>query len=353
MSLIIKSLKSWFLLHKRSFPWREQSSPYAVWISEIMLQQTRASVVVSYFEKWMQKFPTIFDLANSSIEEVIKTWEGLGYYSRARNIHAGAKQIVLLYNGELPKTEKELQEIKGLGPYTIGAIRSFAFHQKAAAVDGNVIRVLTRYFMLKDDISKQKTVKMLREKTLQLLPNEEPWIVSEALIELGATICNKKASCSKCPIKKGCLSFKQGDVNALPYKSKKIIIEPLYRRILILNYKNHWLIKQVDEGEIMSGLHEFPYIELKNKLEGKEKKVMEKERVVENTFIKKWGIDLLSSKELKAVQHSFTKFRVTLYPVIYKIANQPKISGYKWVKEEKLINLPFSSGHRKIINAII
>ena len=157
-----------------------------------MLQQTQVSVVIPYFDRWMNRFPTLRHLAKATLDEVIKEWEGLGYYSRARNLHEGARYVLEKHEGILPETREELQKIKGLGPYTIGAIRSFAFHHKAAAVDGNVIRVLARYFKIEDDIAKPKTIQMIRDRAEAILPEIEPWIVAEALIELGATLCTKK-----------------------------------------------------------------------------------------------------------------------------------------------------------------
>jgi A/G-specific adenine glycosylase len=178
----VEKLRSWFLSQRRDLPWRENTTPYAVWVSEIMLQQTQVAVVIPYFQRWMDKFPTICSLAAASIEEVIKEWEGLGYYARARNLHAGAQYVVKNHAGELPETEAELRKIKGLGDYTIGAIRSFAFNHKAATVDGNVLRVLARYYGISDDISKMKSVKKFQGLAQSLLPEIEPWIISESLM---------------------------------------------------------------------------------------------------------------------------------------------------------------------------
>src|SRR3990167_4180187 len=146
-----ESLKRWFFINRRILPWRENPSPYEVWVSEVMLQQTRVSVVIPYFNRWMKHFPTISDLAKASIEAIIKVWEGLGYYSRARNLHEGAKYLLQFHAGELPDSPEHLKKVRGLGPYTIGAIRSFAFKQKAAAIDGNVLRVIARYFSIMEE----------------------------------------------------------------------------------------------------------------------------------------------------------------------------------------------------------
>ena len=148
----IKKLLQWFLANKRDLPWRKDRTPYAVWISEVMLQQTQVVHVIPYFERWMEKFPTVEKLAKASLDEVIKIWEGLGYYSRARNLHVAAGQLLKYHNGKVPSCKEELKKIKGLGPYTIGAILSFAFQKKEACIDGNVKRVMARYFAICDDI---------------------------------------------------------------------------------------------------------------------------------------------------------------------------------------------------------
>jgi len=177
----IQALKRWFLEVQRDFPWREDPSPYRVWVSEVMLQQTRAEVVVPYFERWMARFPTVEVLAEAPLDEVIKLWEGLGYYSRARNLHQGAQQIVRDYGGKLPNSADKLKKIKGIGPYTVGAILSFAFHQKVPAVDGNVLRVMSRYQRIEEDIAKQKTVKMIGQRVAEILPEKEPRIVIDLI----------------------------------------------------------------------------------------------------------------------------------------------------------------------------
>ena len=182
-------LLEWFEANKRVFPWREHPTPYRVWISEVMLQQTRAQVVVSYFDRWMKRFPNVEALAAAPIEEVIKIWEGLGYYSRARNLHKGAQEIVRKHGGRIPNTREALLELPGLGPYTAGAILSFGFHQRATAVDGNVLRVLSRFGWIAEDIGKIAARRKIEALAESLLDEKKPWVSAEALIELGATIC--------------------------------------------------------------------------------------------------------------------------------------------------------------------
>lgn len=326
----IDLLRAWFLSQKRDLPWRTLSTPYAVFVSEIMLQQTQSSVVIPYFNRWMERFPTVQSLANAKEEEVLKLWEGLGYYSRARNLLKGAKTIQDRWQGNIPKEEEALKQIPGIGPYTVGAIRAFAFKEKAAAVDGNVLRVLSRFFAIKDDIAKSKTQQLMRELALTLLPDQEPWVIAEAWIELGALICKKVPLCQKCPLKEGCKAYKEDLTNLLPIKSNKVAITPLDRTVFIVLQKQEILLRRVPEGEIMAGLYEFPYVETgENDLE-------------------KFNIQATPLKKLPEVTHSFTRYRVRLTPYLMTCSGQKAPEGYFWAKLDQAASLPFSSGHRKI-----
>lgn len=334
----LNNLKTWFLQNKRDFPWRKAISPYRVWVSEVMLQQTQAEVVKDYFERWMQRFPDIISLANASLSEVIKLWEGLGYYSRARNLHIGAKQILENFNGQIPDSFTELSKIKGLGPYTIGAILSFAFHKPIAAVDGNVIRVLTRVFGIEDDISKSQTVKRLRNLASSFLNEEESWIVNEALIELGATICRPRPFCEKCPILPACSAHKNALTKKIPYKSRKMETTSLKRGVAILFYKNQVLIKKETQG-VMADLHEFPYFSWEDR------DLTEFQAHVENHF----GFRALKILRLKRVQHTFTRFKANLEPTLFFLQMPIVSPGFAWIHLEELKQLAFSSGHRRIL----
>ncbi len=238
------SLVGWFNDNHRSFPWREERTPYKVWISEVMLQQTRASVVVPYFIKWMQQFPDVLSLANASLEEVIKAWEGLGYYKRARNLHKGARQIAENFNGNLPDSREALDTISGLGPYTISAILSFGFHKRAAPVDGNVARVMSRYLAIEENICRSKVRKEIEEKTAALLDEEAPWVTAEALIELGATVCTPNPFCEACPLQADCLGLKKGIARTLPIKNGEKPITLLKRTVAVVEARaKSWFAK--------------------------------------------------------------------------------------------------------------
>lgn len=339
-------LKKWFCAERRDLPWREDVDPYGVWVSEVMLQQTQVAVVIPYYHHWMALFPTIRHLAEASLDEVIKAWEGLGYYSRARHLHEAARYLVDHFDGHLPKEEAELKKIKGLGPYTIGAILSFAFHQKKAAVDGNVIRVLTRYFGFEEDIGKQSVVNRLRALVQELLPDEEPWVCGEALIELGATICQRKARCPNCPLKDGCRGFQNGMVDRLPVKSSKIVIENLYRSVAVVQSGSSYLVKRGKKGKVMSDLYEFPYFDLGGATfcEVKLKQELESS----------YALKVSQKQVLPEVSHGFTRFNVRLYPVLYscKEARPVDIEGLDWISKEALKKLAFSSGHRRIFQQL-
>lgn len=338
------SLKHWFLDHQRDLPWRQNPTPYQIWISEVMLQQTQVSVVIPYYLKWMQRFPSIHSLASASIDEVIKLWEGLGYYSRARHLHAGAKFIVEHFQGNLPSDAHNLKKIKGLGPYTTGAILSFAFRQRVPAVDGNVIRVLTRYYKIENDIDKSPTKKMIHSLAAKLLPDEESWIINEALIELGALICQKKPNCRKCPLKSSCQSYLYGNPNELPKKSKKTTTIHLHRAVGIILHKQYCLVKRVQKGNIMADLHEFPYVESDSKALSKQE--------LQLNFEKEFKLALNLIDDLEPVSHSFTHFRAHLMPFMFDSKRKLPVEGYNWIAIDKLQNISFSSGHRKILNQI-
>ena len=338
-------LKAWFKKEKRDLPWRQTQDPYAIWISEIMLQQTQVSVVVPYFLHWMEKFPTPFHLATAPLDEVIKAWEGLGYYSRARHLHEAAKVLVEQFEGKLPAEEDKLKNIKGLGPYTVGAILSFAFHQKKAALDGNVMRVLTRYFNIEDDIAKPSTVKRLREIAQEILPDEEPWIVNEAWIELGATICQRKAKCPLCPLKSSCMAYREHNVDQLPFKSKKTKIERLYRTVAVIQCEDTYLVKRGEKGAIMSDLYEFPYFDVPQEETSPEK--------LESQLQVTYGLQLTQKAILPEEKHGFTRYQVQLYPVLFTCTHRKNVEGGNWLSVDSLQKLAFSSGHRRIFQQIL
>jgi A/G-specific adenine glycosylase len=325
----MQELKEWFLEHQRDLPWRENKTSYRVWISEVMLQQTQVAVVIPYFHRWMQKFPTVQILAEAPLEEVIKAWEGLGYYSRARNLHKAAQMVMKDFQGELPKTAEELDRLPGFGPYTVGAVLSFAFQKRAAAVDGNVVRVLSRFFASSQDCAQRKHYEAL---TLSLLTDDEPWVTMEALIELGAKVCQRRPDCSACPLIEKCQAYRQGKTADFPVKRKRPSTIYLERQVAIIRWQDEILVRQEKEGKVMAGLYEFPYALLTENL----------------------GLDLNLKKvtELPLVKHGFTRYDVTLHPSLYESPEKKILEGFEWKKWQELLLLPFSSGHRRILKEL-
>lgn len=343
MKLNNKNLIQWFLNQKRIFPWRESLTPYHIWVSEVMLQQTRASVVVPYFLKWIKAFPTLKTLSQASESEVVKLWEGLGYYSRARNLLAGAKEIMNSFNGKLPKDPKDLLSIKGIGPYTVGAICSLAYGIPLPAVDGNVLRVLSRHFLIEEEITKISTRKQIENLIQPHIPPSNPGPFNEALIELGATLCTpKNPNCNVCPLATTCLAKKEGLVHQLPFKKKREKMIPLYRSVAIIQYKDQFLIQKGKKGKVMEGLYEFPYFE------------RDQPGYFEEETLKDLGVDFSTSfTTLPKITHTFTKYKASLFPVHIRMSYTFKKFGFQWVSHEELHELPFSSGHRRILASLL
>ena len=338
------SLKQWFQTEKRNLPWRENPSPYVVWVSEVMLQQTQVSTVIPYFNRWMKRFPTIHHLGAASLDEVIKLWEGLGYYSRARNLLEGARYVLDNHKGAIPQLPEELKKIKGLGPYTIGAIRSFAFHEKAAAVDGNVLRVMTRYFEIKEDITINKTVQGIYKLLEGILPDHEPWVLTEALIELGATVCQKTPHCGECPLRRSCKGHINGTAKDLPIKTKNSKITTLFRAVPVIVSGELWLVRRGEKGEIMHDLHEFPYFETTDT------EITPEE--IAAKIAESWSLDVRFAEVLEDVTHSYTRYRVRLRPVTFTSETATPVAGFQWLSVHDLDNLAFSSGHKKIFRMV-
>jgi A/G-specific adenine glycosylase len=336
----IERLKRWFLTYKRKLPWRESPTSYQVWISEVMLQQTQVSVVIEYYLRWMEAFPTVKDLAEASLEQVIKIWEGLGYYSRARRLHQAAQEIVKYYQGQLPDKEEELKRIPGLGPYTVNAILSFAFHKKAAAVDGNVVRVITRHEGLLLDGTQSKSLELLRLRVFELLPEKEPWVAMEALIEFGALVCKKKPECFRCPMRLSCRAYEDKNPEDYPLKKAKPPLTHLYHLVCLIEYEGYVLLyKEVDRRKRMADLWGFPFVQLQ------EARYEEKCPDELAGFFKSFPAFV---EKLPMVKQSFTRYQAHLFPLRFKAGEAPVISGYYWVEKTKILDYPFSSGHKKL-----
>lgn len=257
---IAQQIIPWFDKHKRTLPFRKQNpNPYEVWISEMMLQQTQVDTVVDYFNRFIALFPDIQTLANASQQDVLKMWEGLGYYARARNLHQAAKIMMEKFQGELPKGYETLQTLPGIGPYAAAAIASIAFNEEIPVVDGNVLRVFTRYWGISTDIRLPKVRDHLFEKLLPEIKGYCPSAFNQGVMELGALICKpKKPLCEQCPLSEKCLACLKQLTHEIPYKSKKAPIPHYHIGVGIVRKGNKMLIGKRKESGMLGGLWEFP-----------------------------------------------------------------------------------------------
>ncbi len=263
LSAIVSPLTAWFSENQRILPWRQEPTPYHVWISEIMLQQTRVEAVLSYYERFLERLPKLSDLAAVEEEELMKLWQGLGYYNRARNLKKAAEQTVLEYGGELPADYEKLLKLPGIGTYTAGAIASIAFGIPRPAVDGNVLRVLSRVCGSMADISQPKVKKQLEEQMLLIMPKEKPGDFNQALMELGALICipNGAPHCEDCPIAGLCQAFEEGKTDVIPYKAPKKSRRIEERTILLVKWQEQYAIEKRPATGLLANLYEFPNLE--------------------------------------------------------------------------------------------
>ncbi|MCB9032579.1 MAG: A/G-specific adenine glycosylase [Chitinophagales bacterium] len=257
-----KKLINWHLKHPRNLPWKATNNAYYIWLSEIILQQTRVEQGLPYYEKFVQHYPKVEDLANAPLDEVLKLWEGLGYYSRARNLHLAAQQIVADYNGKLPNSYDELLKIKGIGSYTAAAIASFAFNLPHAVVDGNVFRVLARVFGIATPIDTTQGKKEFEALANQLLDKKQAALFNQAIMDFGAIQCvPRNPNCSICIFNDSCFAYINNKINDLPFKSKKIKKKERYFHFVVAYNQHNIVIVQRTEQDIWQSLFQFPMLE--------------------------------------------------------------------------------------------
>ena len=257
-----ENLLRWYTLNRRDLPWRETRNPYIIWLSEIILQQTRVAQGLPYFHAFMNKFPTVEALANAPEEDILRTWQGLGYYSRARNLHACARNIVIDRNGKFPDNYKGLLGLKGVGPYTAAAIASFAYREQVAVVDGNVYRVLSRFFGLDADISSHHGKKAFGKLANEIIPEKTPDKYNQAIMEFGALQCiPKNPNCQQCPLRTGCHALQNELVDKLPVNEKKVKVKSRYFLYYHIQIDELTIVRKRTEKDIWQGLVDFPLTE--------------------------------------------------------------------------------------------
>lgn len=264
---ISSALINWYEINKRELPWRDINDPYKIWISEIILQQTRVNQGISYYFRFIERFPTIKELAKSAEDEVLKYWQGLGYYSRARNLHKAAKQIISNFGGKFPTQHSDILSLAGIGEYTAAAISSFAYNDFYAVVDGNVFRFLSRFFGIETPIDTTTGKKEFSNLAAEILSTINPGIHNQAIMEFGALQCVPNSpDCTICPLCNSCSAFQTNSITTLPVKSKKTKTKNRYFNYLFINYKNDTFIQKRTAKDIWQNLYEFPLIETEHLL---------------------------------------------------------------------------------------
>ncbi|WP_430411448.1 A/G-specific adenine glycosylase [Kordia sp.] len=258
-----KEIIQWYFQNKRDLPWRKTKDPYRIWLSEIMLQQTRVAQGLPYYEKFTTAFPTVYDLAKAEESHVLKLWQGLGYYSRARNLHYTAKDIVNNYNGQFPTTYKELLKLKGVGDYTASAIASICFDEVAPVVDGNVYRVLARYFNIDTPINSTEGIKLFKKLAFEVVDHDDPANFNQAIMEFGAVQCKPQSPyCIICPIASSCAGLQNQRVGMLPVKLKKTKIKNRwFNYLVVISNQQQTLLEERKGKGIWQGLYQFPLFE--------------------------------------------------------------------------------------------
>lgn len=336
-----KSLTEWFEDHRRLLPWRENKEWYRIWISESMLQQTQVAQVIPYYERFLRHFPDVNSLASASLEDVLKIWEGLGYYARARNLHEAARIIVSDHNGEIPSSYDLVRDLPGFGTYTSNAVLSIAFNQPFSVVDGNITRVVSRLFGIEADIRLNGTKKQIARHAGELLDPDRPGLFNEAMMELGALICAPRdPRCSVCPVSVHCKAKNSNLVAQIPFKSPAPAKPSATVTVYIISSGSSYLLVRRPSFGLLGGLWEFPSI-LSSPQRGFEKK-----------FPDSFTLSGKITGSLPALQHSFTHFNLRLEPVCFK-ADSKKFectfyADSRWLDYEELSFFPRHRSMQKI-----
>ncbi len=352
---IQQGMLSWFRDHGRDLPWRRDYAPYRVWISEIMLQQTQMERGVEYFLNWMAQFPTVADVAEASEQKILRNWQGLGYYDRARNLHKAAKQIVDQHRGNLPRSHAQLLELPGIGPYTAAAIASIAYNLDFPVVDANVERVYSRIFNIESPIKEKISVARVRQIAEELLPAGNAREYNQALMDFGALVCTpKNPQCEHCFCSDMCVAFEKNLVHLRPVtrkKEKQILVEMASG---ILFHRGLIYIQQRLENDVWGGLWEFPG--------GRLKKNEPPEKALVREFAEETEFQVEIDRKISTVTHYYTKYKVllTCFTCILKdhcpedlpLPVLHAAQQYRWVKPEELDNFGFSAGHTKILDYV-
>lgn len=357
LSELQKGLLDWFAEHKRPLPWRASYTPYEVWISEIMLQQTQMERGVQYFKRWMTRFPDVRSLAAASEDEVLRLWEGLGYYSRARHILAAARHIVQEHKGRFPSDLAAIRALPGVGPYTAGAIASIAFGEKLPCVDANVERVLARIFNIDTPVKQEPATSNIRETALKLVPEGQAREHNQAIMELGALVCARIPRCDRCPVSVYCISNYEGVTDKRPVPGKKTAVKPFVVATGVLLHRGRIFVQKRHIGGVWGNLWEFPG--------GKVNEGENAKTAVVREFLEETGFAVYTAQEYGNIRHSYTTYKITMHCFGVELKNPPCLTdslpppplltaacAWQWADPATIETLPLPAPHRKLAQQI-
>jgi A/G-specific adenine glycosylase len=348
-TLLRRRLLEWYAAHKRRLPWRETSDPYAIWVSEVMLQQTRVDTVISYYSRFMERFATVEQLAKADLQTVLKLWEGLGYYSRARNLHRAAGQVVTQFDSIVPDTPKEFQSLPGVGDYICAAVLSIAFGRVLPVVDGNVKRVLARLLEIDTPVNRGSAHKQFLKPAQNLISPRHPADFNQALMELGALVCRpKKPDCGHCPLADLCLAKNSGTIDQFPKREAKRKTPHRHLAIGVVIKKGKLLVVQRPLDGLLGGLWEFPALPA-----GKHPAA---ERKFEKAFQDETGLDVAVERRLARIRHAYTHFTITGDVYLCRYAGGrvrlKSAIDHRWTSLHMLSRLPLHKANHKFMDAL-
>lgn len=347
LSGIVEPLLSWYDRCRRVLPWRENPTPYRVWVSEIMLQQTRVEAVKGYYERFLSELPDIRALAAAPEEKLLKLWEGLGYYSRARNLQKAAKLVAAQYDGKLPASYDELLKLPGFGAYTAGAVASIAFGIPVPAVDGNVLRVISRILASREDIAKPEVKAAVTETIQAILPVDRVGDFNQSLMELGATVClpNGQPMCESCPVASMCEAYRQGATGEIPVKAAKKARRIEERTVFLLVNKGRVALRKRPDTGLLAGLWEFPSVE----------GALSADQTV--NVLADWGLSTVKCNTLKAAKHIFTHIEWRMTGYLIQVDEVNDFQGFVWadrtcLTEELTLPSAFQAYYKELLRIL-
>lgn len=342
-------LIDWYKTHHRQLPWRDSDDPYHIWVSEVMLQQTQVKTVLPYYERFLRRFPDLKSLAQADLQEVLKLWEGLGYYARARNLHRAAAAVVENYAGKIPNDWKAFQKLPGVGEYIASAVQSIAFHQPYAVTDGNVKRVLARLYQIDAPVNQSRSHKIFRDTANDLLEPDQAGIFNQAMMELGATVCKPgKPACERCPVQPFCSAYQHQTAADYPKRIQNKPVPEYHLAVGVIYKKNQVLITRRKDDGLLGGLWEFPG--------GKIEPGEDARHACIRNIREQINLSVEIEADITRVKHAYTHFKIIADVFRCRvISGKVKLTGpadYRWIKPDETDQYPFSKANLKFIPLI-